>query len=82
MSVNEWMNALNYPTLKSGLICTTALEVGVKTSLNWASVIQLNGVFMWKTPPPSHTLVCIYSVQVISYQKLECYFYLSFGYAV
>lgn len=30
MSVNEWMDALNYPTLKSGLICTTALEVGLK----------------------------------------------------
>lgn len=81
-SVTEWMDAVNYPTLKSGLICSTPLEPGVKMSLNWASVIQLNGVFMWNAAAPSHTPACIYSTQVILYLKLECYFHPSLGYAI
>lgn len=75
-------DAVNCPTLKSGLICGAAPEPRVKSSLNWASVIQLNGVFMWNAPAPSHTPARIYSTQVISYQGLGRYFHLSLGYAV
>lgn len=81
-SVTDWMDAVKYSTLKSGLICSTPLELGVKMSLNWASVIQLNGVVMWNAPAPSHTPACIYSTQVIPYQKLERYFHPSLGYTV
>lgn len=79
--MTEWMDAVHYLTLKSGLIRSTPLELGVKMSLNWASVIQLNGVFMWKAATPSHTPACIYSTQVIPYQKHECYFHPSLGYS-
>lgn len=80
--VAESTDAVNYPTLKSGLICSAAPEPRVKSSLNWASVIQLNGVFMWNAPAPSHTPARIYSTQVIPYQGLGRYFHLSLGYAV